>query len=125
MSLILSNRIRDRELGKRVSSEDREAILRSARVALAIPIAGQGLPSGTRLLKAYATSANGPRRIVYLLDVGGGDVFLLFYRGKNDPVGKNITIRNPAFKTQLLTYLRLLREDIGNHRYEVIETADS
>jgi hypothetical protein len=55
---------------------------------------------------------HGPKRIVYLLAVEGGDMLLLFYRSKNDPVGRNVSIANPAFRSALDKYLMLLEADI-------------
>jgi len=120
MSLILSHRICAKEFGKTVSEDERTVLRRSAKVALATPIAGIALPRATKLLKAYATSAKGPRRIVYLLTVEEGDLFLLFYRGKNDPVGKNVTIKNPDFKKQLSKHLDLLAGDIESGNYGIL-----
>jgi hypothetical protein len=40
-------------------------------------------------------------------------MFLLFYRGKNDPVGRNVSMENPAFRTALDKYLALLESDIA------------
>ena len=85
-------------------------------------IKGEGIPKGTRLLKAYATSTRGPRRIVFLLEVGGGDLFLLFYRDKTDKIGANITIKNKAFKLQLWKHLDDLLADIESGDFEVIKT---
>lgn len=121
MAIIVSHRIREREFGKFLPIEDRAVLLRTARVALATPIAGPGLPTGTRLLKAYATSVKGPRRVVYLLAVEAGDLFLLFYRNKADIVGANITPRNQAFKQQLAKHLVLLREDLATGHFDSIE----
>lgn len=121
MALILSQRICAKEFGKTVSEGEMTVLRRSAKVALATPIAGIALPRATKLLKAYATSPKGPRRVVYLLSVEGGDLFLLFYRGKNDPVGKNVTIKNPAFKTALVAHLRLLGEDIKSGCYDTVD----
>jgi hypothetical protein len=58
------------------------------------------------------------KRIVYLLAVEDGDMFLLFYRGKNDPVGRNVSIANPAFRSALDKYLMLLEADILNGNIE-------
>jgi hypothetical protein len=121
MAIVISQRIRSREFGPSISAQEREVLIGAARVALATPIAGKGLPKGTRLLKAYATSPGGPRRIVYLLAVGEGDLFLLFYRSKNDAVGVNISSKNEAFKAQLKKHLQLLREDIEANHIELIE----
>ena len=34
-----------------------------------------------------------------------GTVFLIFYRGKNDPADENISPKNPAFTKQLEKHL--------------------
>ncbi len=112
MSLIVSHKIRQKEFGAKISADELDALKRSTRVALATPIAGKGLPAGTRLLKAHATTSQGPRRIVYLLAVEDGSLFLLFYRDKADDVGANITPKNPAFVAQLKKHLSLLASDI-------------
>ena len=39
-------------------------------------------------------------------------MFLLFYRGKNDPIGGHISMANPAFRKTLEKYLALLEADI-------------
>lgn len=103
-----------------IPADAKEALLRSARVALTTPLMGKGLPAGTRLLKAYATSARGPRRIVYLLAVEDGTLFRLFYRDKNDELGANITPKNPLFARQLKKYLAWLKADIDTGKFEVI-----
>jgi hypothetical protein len=122
MALIAAESIARKEFGGDIPADDVEVLRRSARVALATPLKGEGLPKGTRLLKAYATSARGPRRIVFLLAVEEGDLFLLFYRGKNDEIGKNITLANPAFRRQLNRHLDLLLQDIAAGRTQVINT---
>jgi hypothetical protein len=120
MSLIISESIRKREFKKgQISSEDLRVLLRSARVDLGVVIQGSQLPAGTHLIKAYATSSGGPRRIVYLLSVEDGDLFLLFYRDKKDPVGENISLKNPVFKRELHKHLDLLLADIKSERYEI------
>ena len=121
MALIISHRIRDQEFGSVIPEEAKDILQRTARIALATPIASRGLPPGTRLLKAYATSARGPRRVVYLLAVEAADLFLLFYRDKSDVVGANVSPKNPAFSTQLKKHLALLHEDIKTNRVDVID----
>lgn len=121
MAIIIAHRIRDSELGSTIPDEVGAVLRRAARVALAIPIVSRGLPPGTRLLKVYATSARGPRRIVYLLAVDTADLFLLFYRDKSDAVGANVSPGNPAFNTQLKKHLTLLKEDIESNRFDVID----
>jgi hypothetical protein len=113
VKVYISAQIRRKEFGRKIPAEDLPVIARSARVALGVPIAARGLPPRTQLIKAYATSKRGPKRVVYLLVVEDGDMFLLFYRGKNDPVGRNVSMENPAFRTALDKYLALLESDIA------------
>lgn len=120
MPIIVSHQIRKKEFGPRIPPEVKSVLVRSAKVALATPIASKGLPPSTRLLKAYATSPDGPRRIVYLLAVDDGSLFLLFYRDKNDPVGSNISPKNPDFTSQLKKHLALLLADIESGKFDEI-----
>lgn len=121
MAIVVSHRIRAREFGKAIPAQVLPVLIRMASVALATPLAGRELPAGNRLLKAYAASSDGPRRIVYMLQVETGDLFLLFYRDKNDPIGANISNQNPAFRIQLRKHLALLLEDINRNQVEVID----
>jgi hypothetical protein len=57
VAIVVSHRIRAREFRGEIPAADIEVLLRCGRVALATPLAAPGLPTGTRLLKAYATSA--------------------------------------------------------------------
>lgn len=123
MALVVGHSIRKRELGDEISAAVTEILIRSANVALARPIKGKNLPKGTKLLKFYATSSEGPRRIVYLLEVDSGDLFLLFYRSKNDEVGGNASIKNKAFRIQLEKSLDLLIEDIERGDFDLIDLA--
>jgi hypothetical protein len=120
VGLFISERIRKREFGSQIPADDKASLLAGARPELAQPIAGKSLPKGTRLLKTYATTKQGPRRILYLLVVEGGDLFVLFYRDKNDLVGENMSPKNAAFNNQLSKHLDLLREDILKDRVEQI-----
>lgn len=74
MTVFISAQIRRKEFGRKVPAEDLPVITRSARAALGVPIAARGLPPHTQLIKAYATSKRGPKRIVYLLAVEDGDI---------------------------------------------------
>jgi hypothetical protein len=122
MTFAVTDGIRRREFGASIPAEDIEVLGRAARASLATPIMGEGLPRGARLLKAYATSARGPRRVVFLLQVEDGGLFLLFYRDKNDAVGRNITLANPTFRRQLGRHLDLLLSDIEAGRIETFRT---
>ncbi len=121
MKLVISRRIRKREFGRSIPADDLAVLRRTARIVLATPISGPGLPAGTRLLKTYGTSRSGPKRVIYLLAVVEGDLFLLFYRGKNDPIGANATAKNPAFKAELHKHLALLEEDIRAGELDLID----
>ena len=120
MRVWLSAQIRRREFGKSIPAEDLPVIARSAQAALAVPIAAKGMTAGTKLLKAYATSPRGAKRVVYLLVLDGGDLFLLFYRGKDDPLGRNISLSYPAFRKALDTHLSLLEADIARGDIEPV-----
>jgi hypothetical protein len=122
--VLISAQIRRKEFGRKVSAEDLPVITRSARAALGVPIAARGLPPHTQLIKAYATSKRGPKRIVYLLAVEDGDMFLLFYRGKNDAIGRNASMSNPAFRAALDKYLALLEADIADGAIEELVATD-
>ena len=61
--------------------------------------------------------------MVYLLAVAEGDLFLLFYRDKNDPLGANATMKNPAFRIQLHRYLDLLEQDIQTGALDTLPLA--
>ena len=120
MALYIAERIRKREFGREISAADKESLLAGARVCLGASIAGHGLPKGTRLLKAYATTKQGPRRILYLLVVQEKDLFVLFYRTKQDDVGANMSPKNPAFNNALAKHLDLLRDDLAAAKIEEI-----
>ena len=115
MRLFVGTSILKREFGGSLPAEAQDVLQRAIKPALLLAIKGAGLPPKTRLLKAFATSRQGPRRIVLLLLVEHDDLFLLFYRPKGDKVGDNISIKNPAFKSALTRHLALLREDIANN----------
>ena len=120
MSVILTNGILKREFPKGITDNEKEVIVRSAKPEIATSIKGKGLPNATTLLKAYSTSENGARRLVYLLRNSSGHLILLFYRSKNDKVGKNITIKNKDFEKQLDKHLSLVLEDIENGKFTIL-----
>src|SRR5947199_9583797 len=98
MRLFIARSILKREFGGELPAEALDVLRRAIKPGLLLAIKGAGLPVKSQLLKAYATSRRGPRRIVFLLVVEHDDLFLLFYRPKGDKVGDNISIKNPAFK---------------------------
>jgi hypothetical protein len=122
MRLVISKAICQKEFGQEhVPELHVETIKRSCSVNLATAIKGYGLPKGSQILKVYATSPEGTRRVVHLLMVDQETLFLLFYRDKKDAVGANITIKNPDFKKQLQKHLRLLDKDLESEAFEVWE----
>jgi len=61
--------------------------------------------------------------VIYLLAVADNDLFLLFYRDKNDPLGANASMKNPVFLIQLHRYLDLLEQDIQSGALDSIPLA--
>lgn len=117
MNLIVSRRICEKEFGQaEVPLAERAVILAAchkAMAGLAVAIRGSGpLPKHSQLVKVYATSSRGPRRLLFLVDAAGAAAFLLFYRDKHDAIGRNMGSRNPIFKPTLHRYLALLTADI-------------
>lgn len=120
MIVVIAHSIRRKEFKQgKISPADLETILESFAEGIMVPIKGESLPKGSRLVKLYVTTIAGARRIVFLVDVETGTGFFLFYRGKNDAIGKNITIKNPAFRKRLLQYLDLLQSDIAVGRMQM------
>ena len=126
MPLVIAKAICKREFGSDTVPEQFVDVLkRSTAVDLATVIKGSSLPPASKLLKVYATSPEGARRIVHLLSVEDGTLFLLFFRDKNDPVGRNITIHNKEFRRQLHKHLDLLQEAITEGSYFVVDDTPS
>jgi len=122
MKVIIAHSIRKKEFKQgNIPPTDLETILTGFAGGISIAIKGESLPKGSRLIKIYATTVQGARRIVFLVDVQTNVGFFLFYRSKNDALGKNISIKNPAFKRQLLLYLDLLAADIAASRFDAHE----
>jgi hypothetical protein len=123
MIVVIAESIRRKEFGHaQIAQSDLQTILRSYASGIYVTIKGESLPKKSRLIKLYATTVEGARRIVFLVDVETGTGFFLFYRSKNDSVGQNISIKNPEFKRQLLRYLDLLSVDITSGRYASYDT---
>lgn len=120
MRLVVAKSICAQEFGQdSVPPLHIEPLKRSCMIELASPIKGEGLPKGSKLLKVYATTAEGARRIVHLMATAEDTLFLLFYRDKNDAAGANITIKNSVFRKQLHKHLRLLEKDLESGTFEV------
>lgn len=122
MKIVVAQSIRKREFGHgQMPPTDLEVILRAYAKGIGIPLKGEALPRGSRLVKLHVTTAGGARRIVFLVDIKTGTGYFLFYRGKNDAIGKNITIKNPTFRKTLSRYLSLLHADMGADRFTAYE----
>lgn len=121
MSIIITNGILKKEFPKGITENERKVIIRTARKETSVPIKGGHMPSGTVLLKCYATSDNGPRRIVYILSNQSGHFILLFYRNKSDKIGTNITIKNKAFEKELIKHIDLAFKDIEKNEFIILE----
>lgn len=107
------------------------------RPDLATDLTAKGLPERTSLFKVYATTAHGARRLLFFYrrpapppaDAPGKSKspaqaqpaaassperwVLLFYRDKNDAVGKNMSPSNPNFEPQLGKNLELALDDLA------------
>lgn len=59
-----------------------------------------------------------------MVDESSGEAFFLFFRTKNDSIGKNITMKNPEFAKALKEYLKCLFEDIGTGNYVEMNASD-
>lgn len=118
MTVVVAHSIQKNEFKRgHIPPSDLETILSGYLDGIFVVIKGESLPKGSRLVKLYVTTIRGARRIVFLVDVETNTGFLLFYRDKNDVIGKNISIKNPAFKKRLLQYLDLLTADIASGRF--------
>lgn len=96
----------------------KEKIVKAYAKGIFTVIKGEDLPKDSKLAKIYTTTINGVGRLVFLVQTKTSDGFFLFFRTKNDPIGQNITIKNPQFRTQLGKYLQILKEDIQEKNYE-------
>src|SRR3989339_1235516 len=109
MKVIFSKTICRKE---KINEKIRLLIMKFLAKGVFIKIKGEFLPKNSQLIKIYATTAEGARRIIFLVDLRDGKMFFLFYRSKNDKIGENITIKNKEFKSVLHKYLKILKEDI-------------
>jgi hypothetical protein len=121
MRVVFSHSIKRKEFRKNIPNQDLQIILDSLTKGIFAQIKGENLPKGSKLIKIYATIVAGARRIVFLVDVSSGDAFFLFYRTKNDKIGKNITIKNQEFKKYLHIYLNLLDKDLDSGKLDIFE----
>ena len=135
MDIIVPFSIRKRELSGTVSDEAKKIFAKiKERPELAIGIAAKGLPDRTTLHKVYATTPDGARRLLFFCRhmpprlAGSPQVaerwVLVFYRGKGDPVGDNMSHKNSAFESQLERNMTQALSDLSastpeRHLYEI------
>lgn len=115
--LFIARRIAKRELAE---AGARGEVVAAWRKAVFDRLPAKGVP-GCRLLKAYVTTARGPRRTLYLLQDASGDTVLLMHRPKGDPVGDNMAYANPAFRSAVDKAITTAAEDIEAGHVEVVE----
>lgn len=96
-------------------------IIKAVLKGIFVVIKGISLPKYSNLIKIYTTTVAGARRIVFLADMSTGENVFLFYRSKNDEIGKNISVKNPKFKNELIKYLRILDKDIDANALEIFD----
>lgn len=131
MDIIVPFSIRKKELAGEVTDEAKKLFEKiKASPALAVTISAKGLPGRTTLHKVYATTPDGARRLLFFcrhtppsLSGKSGSArnppslpperwILLFYRDKVDPVGENMSHKNPTFVSHLEKNLTMALEDL-------------
>lgn len=131
MDILVSHRIRRKELDGEISEEARKLFTKlKDRPEIAETISAKDLPPSTTLHKVYATTEGGPRRLLFFCRHTSGKGakgrwVLLFYRDKSDAVGKNMSPKNKAFVVQLKKNLLAAIQDISEStpekpKYEII-----
>lgn len=118
MKIIFSHSISKKE---DLTPREKEWLVKGYRKGIFDLIKGKSLPKDSRLAKLYLTTIIGPRRAVFLMDTRSGDGFFLMFRSKNDPVGINMSLKNPVFASTLEKYLILLGEDLDRDNIEILE----
>jgi len=117
--LIITHNIRKREFkSNQIPGEKLKTIINSIEKGIFTYIKGQKLPKRANLIKIYATTNAGAIRLLFLLDRLSLDVFLLFFRNKNDKIGNNMTIKNPHFQKVLNLHLDIISEDLNNGNFD-------
>jgi hypothetical protein len=115
--LFIARRIAKREFA---DAGARAEVVAAWRKAVFDRLPAKGVP-GCRLLKAYVTTARGPRRTLYLLQDASCDAILLMHRPKGDPVGDNMAYANPAFQRAVNKAIATAADDIEVGHVEVVE----
>lgn len=130
MDIIVPHSIRKRELAGQVSEEATKIFSKlKEKPELAVGVSAKGLPARTTLHKVYATTGDGPRRLLFFCrhappvavptmstpspPSGPERWVLLFYRDKSDVIGKNMSAKNAEFVKQLAKHLTLALDDFA------------
>ena len=125
MKIVFTKSIQKKEFKRgHIPLEDLNVIVNGFAKGIFTPLKGKSLPKDSRLIKIYVTTVGGAKRIVFLVDTKTNDCYFLFYRGKNDAIGKNISIKNPTFKKKLIQYLDLLDVDMEADKFTVYEVEE-
>ncbi len=104
-----------------ITSQEKAVIIKVCQKSIFTKIKGQNMPNNSSLIKIYVTTLNGARRLVLILDEEIDVGYFLFFRKKDDSIGKNISIKNSEFKKALQQYLKLLDKDMDNNNFEIIK----
>lgn len=116
--IVFSHQILKKE---KLTPKDIEVIIKVCKKDIFRRIKGENIPSESSLIKIYTTTIEGSRRLVLVLDEVINVGHFLFYRKKDDSIGKNISIKNPEFKKTLQQYLKLWDKDMANDNFEIVE----
>jgi hypothetical protein len=148
VDLIVPHKIKKSELGGIISDEAQKVLEKVKETSeLAPRISAPNLPARTTLHKYYATTDQGARRLLFfyrraapvqppLRDAKPANPVaaqqpppvrwvLLFYRDKNDSVGKNMSAKNSDFIKQLSKNMAAAFDDLnnskaGDQRFDVV-----
>lgn len=120
-SIVFANQILKKE---KLSPRDIEVIVKVCKKDIFARIKGENIPNEASLIKIYTTTIQGARRLVLILDEEIKIGHFLLYRKKDDPVGKNISLKNPEFKKILQQYLSLWNADMESDNFEIIDLSD-
>lgn len=116
--LVFSQKLIKKE---KLKENDKNIVIKVCKKNIFTKIKGRNIPADSSLIKIYVTTVEGAKRIVLLFDEEVQVGYFLFFRNKDDSVGKNISLRNPAFKKTLDIHLNLLGEDMAQENFEIVQ----
>lgn len=116
--LVFSQKLIKKE---KLKEKDKHIIIKVCRKNIFTKIKGRNIPADASLIKIYVTTIQGAKRIVLLFDEEVQAGYFLFFRNKNDVIGKNISMKNPAFKKALDIHLNLLEQDMDQENFEIVQ----